>query len=265
MVMACAGILLALVTLPVTIPVETVEGNNIASVEAGGTALRVHIDTGGFKTVGVTTDALSRMSVQFLPETIERPDGSGTRFRGRTFVIPELKLGGQVFRKVRGYERKQAASGVFGGPPPFDAIIGREFLAPYTVVVDYPQRRIELHARDAGERVCGKGTVPFRTSAEGFWLSKVETDHGTFEMIWDTGSRGASFIQERRVAERGLPIKDEAYLTQRFQIGARDFGPIELVPIPLTGFPGIDGTFGISIFADHRVCFDGERSVVSIQ
>lgn len=262
--MAHAAILLGLLTLPVTIPVEIVEGNNIATVEAGGATLRAHIDTGGFKTVGVTTAALARMSVRFLPEMIERPDGSGTKFKGRTFVIPELKIGGQVFRDVRGYERKQAASGVFGGPPPFDAIIGREFLAPFTVVVDYPQRRIELHAPEAGERVCGQGTVPFRTSSDGLWLSKVETDHGTFEMAWDTGSRGASFIQERRVAERSLPIKDDAYLTQRFRIGALDLGPIELVPIPLTGLPAIDGTFGISVFVDHRVCFDGTRSIVSI-
>lgn len=263
--MAYVGILLGLLTLPVTIPVEIVEGNNIATVEAGGTTLRGHIDTGGFKTVGVTTDALARMSVRFLPEMIERPDGSGTKFRGRTFVIPELKLGGQVFRDVRGYERRQAASGVFGGPPPFDAIIGREFLEPYTVVVDYPQRRIELHARHAGPRVCGEATVPFRTSPDGLWLSRVETDHGAFEMIWDTGSRGASFIQERLVTERSLPLKDDAYPTQRFRIGSRDFGPVELVPIPLTGWPALDGTLGISVFADHRVCFDGLRSIVSIR
>lgn len=263
--MAYAGMLAFLVTLPVTIPVEIVEGNNIVTVEAGGTTLRTHIDTGGFKTFGVTTDALSRMSVQFLPETIERPDGSGTKFRGRTFLIPELKIGGQVFRNVRGYERKQATSGVFGGTPPFDAIIGREFLAPYTVVVDYPQRRIELHPRDAGERVCGRATVPFKTSADGLWLSKVATDHGTLEMIWDTGSRGASFIQERLVTEHSLPIKDDAYPTQRFRIGSRDLGPAELVPIALTGWPAIDGTIGINVFATHRVCFDGKRSIVSIR
>jgi hypothetical protein len=262
--MAYAGILLGMLTLPVTIPVEIVEGNNIATVKAGGTTLRVHIDTGGFKTLGVTTDALARMSVRFLPETVERPDGSGRKFAGRTFVIPQLELGGQVFRDVRGYERRQAASGTFGGPPPFDAIIGREFLAPYTLVVDYPQRRIELHARDAGPRVCGKATVPFTTSPDGLWLSKVETDHGTFEMIWDTGSRGASFIQERLVTERNLPLKDDAYPTRHFRIGSRDLGPAELVPIALTGWPELDGTLGINVFADHRVCFDGQRSVVSI-
>ena len=77
----------------ITIPVEIVEGNNVAIVEAGGATLRAHIDTGGFKAIGVFTDALSRMSVQFLPGMIERTDGSGTTFAGRTFVIRELKLG----------------------------------------------------------------------------------------------------------------------------------------------------------------------------
>jgi hypothetical protein len=263
--MAPAAILVGLLTLPVTIPVVIVEGNNIATVQVGGTTLRAHIDTGGFKTFGVTTDALSRMSVRFLPGTIERPDGSGAKFKGRTFIVPELKLGDRVFRDVHGYERKQAASGTFGGPPPFDAIIGREFLAPYTVVVDYPRRRIELHSLDAGGRVCGQATVPFRTTPDGLWLSKVDTDHGTFEMAWDTGSRGASFVQERLVGERALPIKDDAYLTQRFRIGSRELGPVELVPIPLTGLPTLDGTFGISVFATHRVCFDGRRNIVSIR
>jgi hypothetical protein len=254
-----------MLTLPITIHVEIVEGNNVAIVEAGGTTLHAHIDTGGYKTIGVMTDALGRMSVRFLPESIERTDGSGTKFSGRTFVIPELRIGGQVFRDVPGYERKQAATGNFGGAVAFDAVIGREFLAPFTVVVDYPRSRIELHPLDAGPRVCGQPTARFATTREGMRTSAVETDHGTFELVWDTGSRGASFIQERLVAERSLPTKDDAYLTQRFRIGSRDLGPIELVPIALTGFPAIDGTFGISVFATHRICFDGERAIVSIE
>jgi hypothetical protein len=249
----------------ITIPVEIVDGNNIATVEAGGTTLRAHIDTGGYKTIGVSTEALSRMSVRFLPETITRTDGSGAKFSGRTFVIPELKIGGRLFRDVPGFERLQALTGDFGDPAAFEAVLGRDFLSQFTVVVDYPRRKFELHPPDAGKRICGSPTAQLATTPEGFWASTVETDHGNFKMVWDTGARGASFIQARLVAERRLPIKDDAYVSQRFRIGSRDLGPIELVPIALTGFPAVDGLLGVSIFGSHRVCFDGNGSGVSIQ
>ena len=93
----------------------------------------------------------------------------------------------------------------------------------------------------------------------------MSTDHGDFVMVWDTGAAGATFIQERLVRQRGLPIHDEAYATSKFQVGSLDLGPAELVPIPLDGFPDIDGLIGSNVFALHRVCFDFANRIVSVQ
>jgi hypothetical protein len=176
-----------------------------------------------------------------------------------------MALGGATFHDVPGFERKQAASGGFGGPAPFDAVLGRDFLVKYTVVVDYPNKRFELHPRNAGPTVCKAPTTSMKATPEGLWISAVTTDHGRFEMVWDTGARGASFIQERLVRQRELPIRDDAYVTSKFQIGELNLGPAELVPIPLDGFPGVDGLIGISVFALHRVCFDFANGSVSVQ
>jgi hypothetical protein len=247
-----------------TIPIEIVEGNNFASLFIGSTQLKAHIDTGGYQTLGLSPAALERVKVQFTGTFTTRTDGTGNKFSQREFIVPQLRLGGQVFHNVRGYERLQAASGGFGGAA-FDALIGRDFLKQFTVVVDYPRRRFELHDPAVGASVCGRPTAKLTQNVDGFFASTVETDHGPLQLVWDTGARGASFVQESVAAERELPLKDDAYLTKRFAVGPKDLGPLELVPIALSGFPDIDGLIGIRIFASHRICFDFRELTVSVQ
>jgi hypothetical protein len=250
---------------PIVIPIEVVDGNNIATAQIGDSTIRVHIDTGGYKSIGVTPGALDRLPVRFTSAPSVRTDGAGAKYSGRSFVIPDMRLGGATFDDIPGFERKQAASGDFGGPQLFDAVLGRDFLVNHTVVVDYPNKRIELHALDAGPTVCKTPTASMIATPEGLWTSMMTTDHGQFVMVWDTGARGASFIQERLVGQRALPIRDDAYATSKFQLGQVDLGPAELVPIPLDGFPHVDGLIGINVFALHRVCFDFANRVVSVQ
>jgi hypothetical protein len=250
---------------PIVIPVDIIDGNNIATAQVGDSTLRIHIDTGGYKTIGVTPSALDRLNVRFTSAAVVRTDGAGVKHAGRTFVIPEIALGGASFRDVPGFERKQATSGDFGGPAPFDAVIGRDFLVNYTVVVDYPDRRFELYSPDAGPQICGSPTATMKTTSDGLWTSEVTTDHGRFEMVWDTGAGGASFIQERLVRRLELPIRDDAYITETFRIGRTKLGPTELVPIPLDGIADVDGLIGISVFASHRICFDFASRTVSVQ
>ena len=248
----------------IVIPIEIVDGNNVADLTIGKMTLKAHIDTGGHGTVGISPQAVATLQVRFTGAVTSRTDGSGAQFQQREFIIASLKLGGHVFRNVKGYERLQAASGNFGGAP-FDALIGRDFLTLYTVVVDYPQKRFELHDRWDGRNVCGIPTAAMRDNAVGLWLTEVVTDHGRLSFAWDTGAKGASFIQERIVTERGLPLSDEVYRTQKFIIGSRNIGPLELVPLPLNGVADIDGLIGISVFASHRVCFDFARHLVSLR
>ena len=251
---------------PIVIPIELVDGNNIAKLVIGEVTLRAHIDTGGYKTLGITSQALAQLDVRYVEGTETRTDGGGAKFSGRTFTVPALTLGGHAFVDVTGYERKQRADGVFGGPAPFDAVIGRDFLRQFSpVVVDYPNKRFELYQEADVTQVCGPRTAELTFDADGFWISTVTTDIGPLRLIWDTGARGASFIQDKLVAERNLPVADDAYLTRKFVLGDLDLGPIELVPISLDGVAALDGLIGISVFAAYRVCFDLRGGGVSIR
>lgn len=267
------AVLLALVPVaaatasqPKVIPIQIVDGNNVADLVIGTTSLKAHIDTGGYLTLGVVPEALRRLDIRFEAATETRTDGGGAKFTGRTFTVPQLTLGGHDFQDVPGYERMQQSHGSFGGPALFDAVIGRDFLRQFAVVVvDYPNERLELYEEADVTAVCGTRTAPLKFNPDGFWVSTVTTDHGPLELIWDTGAKGASFIQEKLVRERALPITDDAYLTRKFQLGDRDFGPIELVPLPLDGVATLDGLIGISVFADHRICFDLYGGGVSVR
>ena len=251
---------------PKVIAIRIVDGNNIADLVIGATSLKAHIDTGGYKTLGVIPEALGLLDIRFEAETETRTDGGGAKFTGRTFIVPQLTLGGHVFHDVPGYERKQRTDGSFGGVALFDALIGRDFLRQFAVVVvDYPNGRFELYAEADVIAVCGTRTAPLKFDPDGFWVSTVTTDHGPLELIWDTGAMGASFIQEKLVRERALPITNDAYLTRKFLLGDKDLGPIELVPLPLDGVATLDGLIGISVFADHRVCFDLRGGSVSVR
>jgi hypothetical protein len=246
------------------VPVELKGGNNFATIWIGGVALRTVIDTGGYRTIGISPDALAKIQVRFTGTTTERTDGSGIRFTGRDFLIPELRLGNGVFHNVQGFERHQAASGNFGGPPLFDALIGRDFLQRYALVVDYPQGRFELHPASSGRSVCGPPATSITPNTDGFMFSVVETDTGPLKLGWDTGAT-ISVIQRSLATGRGLKLdQDGFYATRRFSPGPRDTGPIEMVALNLAGVPDVDGLIGFNFFEKHRVCFDYARRTVSV-
>jgi hypothetical protein len=79
--------------------------------------------------------------------------------------------------EVLGFERHQAVSGDFGGAPLFDALIGRDFLQRYMLVVDYPRQRFELHPAARAPNLCGKPTATILPNTDGMMLSTVQTDH----------------------------------------------------------------------------------------
>lgn len=60
-----------------TIPIEIVDGNNIAIARVGDVPLRLHLDTGGYRSVGLFPAALAKVRVQLTGGTATRTDGSG--------------------------------------------------------------------------------------------------------------------------------------------------------------------------------------------
>jgi hypothetical protein len=251
-------------TQAVVIPVELKGGNNFTTVRIGSVDLKAVIDTGGWHDIGIAPEAVAKLHVRFTGTLTERTDGGGNKFRGREFRIPALQLGGVTYRNILGFERRQAASGDFGGPPLFEALIGRGFLERYTVVVDYPHQRFELYPASRAREVCGPVTATILPNADGFMFSTIQTDDGPMNLGWDTGAT-YSFVQKSLANARRLGLKDDLYSTRRFAMGQLDAGAMDLVAIDLTGVPDVDGLIGFNFFEKHRVCFDYARRTVSVQ
>src|SRR5882757_2998945 len=161
----------------VVIPIELKGGNNFTTVRVGDVDLKTIIDTGGWKEIAVAPEAVAKLHVRFTGTVTEANNGSGGKFQGlREFRIPALQLGGVTFRNILGHERPQAANSNSGGPPPFDASIGRGFLERYTVVVDYPHQRFELYPAARAREVCGAPTAMMLPIEDGFMFSSIQTD-----------------------------------------------------------------------------------------
>ncbi len=72
-----------------------------------------------------------------------------------------------------------------------------------------------------------------------------------------------SFVQSKVVASRNLSTVDDFYTTKTMRIGDRDFGPLEMVVLPINGAPEIDALIGGYFFSRHKVCFDYGNLTVS--
>jgi hypothetical protein len=254
------------------IPIELEDGNNYATVRIGQVHLRAVIDTGAAGEVGIASDLLAKLHVRFTGSGSERTDESGHTFQGREFRIPAMQLGGATFRDVPGYERPPASADA-GESPPFDVLIGPGFLRHYTLVVDYPQQRIELYKAASARKVCGTHTTAIVPSRDGIMFSTVRTDAGAMNLGWDSGL-AFSVVQQAVVTARSLTLREGLYSTRRFTLeqfdaGAMDAqldaGPMDLASIDMPTVADVDGLIGFNFFARHRVCFDYTRGAVSVQ
>lgn len=244
------------------IPIRLHGEGHVASVHIDGVPLKAIIDTSGYNSIGISPAALQKLRVRFGSGSVERIDGDGHTFRGREFRIDQLQVGNSVFEDVRGFVRLEHESGSFGGSP-FDVSIGRDFLQHFTVVIDYPKSRIELHRYRAAPGVCRGTAAGLLQSNGGVHYSVIATPDGPMKMAWDTGA-AYSVIQEKLVTSRGLDSPDERFTT-RLAIGTRSLGSHRMIVMSLPGVPDIDGLLGANFFALHRVCVDYGRRQVHVR
>ena len=243
------------------IPVEIVNGNPITSARIGDENIDVVVDTGGLGGMAISPEDLERLSVTFTGESIERTDAAGDTFESRAFIVPELFLGGHRFEEVEGFERIGSSGGFAGGPPM--NVLGRALLHEFTVIVDYPNGEIRLYSPDQSRSVCGTSTSELVEIDGDILALPVETDGGQMLALMDTGAT-YSFIQKEVVTSRSLSTVEDFYRTSAFRVGDRDFGPLEMVVLPIDGAPQIDALVGANFFSSHAVCIDYRGRIVSI-
>ena len=227
------------------IPIEIIQGNAVTSAIIGTERIDLIVDTGGFGGVAIVPEDLDRLKVDFTGTSIERTDAQGGSFDSREFLILELYLGGILFLSERGFERTNSTSGFAGGEP--INVLGRGFLHAFAVVIDYPNERIELYNAAFGASICGPKLSDLIKNEDGQLILAIRTDGGDMRALMDTGAT-YSFVQSKVVVSRKLNAGDDMYLTKSLLIGDRDFGPLEMVSLPINGAPEIDAFLGANFF-----------------
>lgn len=243
------------------IPIEIVEGNAVTAARIGTETFDLIVDTGGFGGLAIAPKDLSRIQVVFTDTWTERTDAAGDSFKSREFLVPELFIGSRSFKSVHGYERNSSTSGFAGGEP--INVLGRAFLQQYTVVVDYPNGRIELYEPNQGASICGEKLSDLFMNQDEHLIVRIQTDAGGMLALMDTGAT-YSFVQSSVVESREMSIDDDLYTTTMLKIGNRDFGRFEMVVLPIYGAPEIDALIGSNFFARHKVCFDYKNRSLSV-
>jgi hypothetical protein len=240
----------------VSVPIEIVNNFPVLSLSIGDQEIPVAFDLGGDHQIELTPEALQKIDVQYLEETYEWIDAKGNRLKARKFIIPELRIGGAVFRNVEGHEDAEATH----WPKTRAGLgrMGRVLFQSHKMVLDYQRSTIDLVSGESANvegEGCSGHRIPFDPQWNGEPVSKVLTDFGRLTLYWDTGAPG-TFVQASLLAldENAAPAKP--VLSQKFAMQGRDFGPLELRPIQFSQPEGIDGFLGYNFFAKQVVCID---------
>jgi len=230
-------------------------------LDVGGQPRTVRLDSGAWDSgVALTTADVERTKVTFTGTTRWR-NAMGHKLSARKFVNPEVRLGALVLHDVPGHEM------VFSPdyePPKRDGQLGFAFLRNYTVVVDFPGRRLKLYdAEDAPlPPECGTQVAPLEIGAAGL-QSVARTNLGTIRVAWDTAAQVSMLTPEALSVPDSRYVPGEQHELTEFTIGNVKLGPLTVRSVKAQ-IPGVQGLIGFDFFNEHVVCFDVRRGAVAI-
>jgi hypothetical protein len=256
---------------PIHLPLTILRNNPVTSIEVAGHEIKIGVDTGG-GVLGLTSEALAQAgAVALAGEPTIWTDANGEAHEARRFRVPQIRVGGRLFRNLDAIEAEPIPNG-----PAVTNVLGREFLRQFIAIIDYRGCMLTLlspETADAEAEAMGcKGTrVPFeRTSTPGLVITRVKLDEATMRLVWDTGAQYSS-LPASVVAAHQLPVtpavgqKPPFYNSKRLIIGGSDFGPLELVVLPLELPSDFEGMLGYNVFADHVVCMNYGRGELRVR
>ena len=252
---------IAAITLVSTMPLVLSDYLPYVKLDVGGQPITVRFDSGAWGSgVALTTADVERTTVTFTGTT-KWQNAMGTVLSARKFIIPEVHLGALVLHDVPGHEIVFAPD---YAPPKNDGQLGFAFLRNYTVVVDFPGRRLKLY--DAAEASlppeCGTRVAPFEIGPAGL-QSVARTNWGTVRMGWDTAAQVSMLTPEALSVPDSRYTLGEQHELAEFTIGNVKLGPLKVRSVK-TQIPGVQGLLGFDFFNEHVVCFDARRGVVAI-
>lgn len=248
----------------VTVPIELINNFPVLEIMIGDKRIPVMFDLGGSDQIVLSTDALAPLHVEPLAETYAWVDAKGNRLESRRFRVPELRIGSLVLRDVSGHEDAEAET--YRKTPAGAGYIGAALVRPFKLVVNYGQRSMTFIPSDASDperHGCYGTEIPFDPDWDGDPVTKAVTDLGELVLVWDTGAP-MSLVRDGLVRARGIAPDGLYVRSEKFVLGPKDFGPMQLRLLEFTEPAGVDGFVGHDFFANHVVCIDfgGKRFLV---
>ncbi len=245
----------------VVIPIEIEDGNPVARVRINGVVARLIVDSGG-DLVSLKSAAIDRVGARRTGLHADGTNARGQTSQQALLLLDSLEIGGRSFRNVAGQE-----SGAYAAAAAGDGVVGRQFLDQFVAVYDYRSRRIALFdssEREAVRHACRGTRVGMLPDPEGLAIVAAAADQHELRILLDTGAV-RSFIKKSFADDRKLPVAAPFYRAQTLTLGGRNVGPQPFLVIDLQAPASVDAYLGYDFFADHVVCIDPRRRVVSVR
>ena len=258
------------------IPIEFLNAYQIpcTSVEIEGNRYQVEIDLGAKTALSLRIDVLEKLKKDPCG-TSRRIDFRGNQYETSLYLIPEVKVGGLLLKKIKAKEESihfaTKASVLIEANEPFNAgRIGRDFFLGKNIGMDFGHCTLVACSqlkdlRTAGYAIHKWRACPFKSTADGIVL-EFETDMGKRKFVLDTGATVSVFKWQEG---QGHSIKQrngmEIIETSKFAIDGIDLGHRVLYLLEMAQeFKEIDGLLGMDFLKEYLLYLDFTKETAYI-
>jgi hypothetical protein len=246
---------------PAVIPLSFSSKVPKVRVEMGEATVVVRLDSGAYDS------GISLAEQDFVPAhvmvtgTTHWKDARGNELQGRTFVVPELRVGALTVRDVPGTELVFAPD---VAPADRDGVLGFVFLRNYIVAIDFSGAQVRLYPADSSRPPdeCAQGRASLSILPAGL-ASTIGTEFGRMRVGWATGATGNMLTaQSMKIDVDADPYGRQVRL-RNVSLGSVHI-PLLSAQVRDLKIPGLDGVLGDDFFASHHVCLDVKHKTVSV-
>jgi len=246
---------------PQVIPLSFASKLPKVRVEMGDATVMVRLDSGAY------ASGISLAEKDFGPAhvmvtgTTHWKDARGNELQGRTFVVPELRVGALTVRDVPGTELVFAPD---AAPADRDGVLGFAFLRNYIVAIDFGSAQVRVYPADSSRppEECAQGRAPLSIVPAGL-ASTIGTEFGRMRVGWATGATGNMLTAQ----SMKIDVDADPYGRQ-VRLRNVSLGPVHIPQLSAQvvdlRIPGLDGVLGADFFASHHVCPDVKHRSVSV-
>lgn len=186
-------------------------------------------------------------------------DFRGERYESPTYTLPEVRINNLKLTHVLTKEDREdfhANVTLRGTPIERPGVIGLPFLQKYNLLFDFPHSAIyastdRLLLQNAGLFSENLLAIPFTVHPDGILLT-IETDHGSYRLILDTGST-YTVIRAPHPAD-----------TTRFCIMGHDFGNRSIRELDICTQFDWDGLLGMDFLGEYPIFIDYSNKIAFI-